>query len=226
MSEDNGNNNEKEDERNKADRETNGSKGAEDNQPLPKPPVADPFDPMNLGIPTEYAASINAKASAKGAELLRPNDQEYFRVSPLPNHHLTTISITDKQDKGKKYLIDGRIRDQVVQEFPKAVGAVELMVTQTLVGAILVWPVPLAEDRGGRWNSTQRQASEQGKRQWTMMASNSSRAEYEIRHVDNPKVVDWETLPPFNEILRQAASELLVATLDHPLLQKLRGQID
>ena len=45
--------------------------------PKTKPSTAapvDPFDPANLGIPTDYASAINSAASAKPFEFRKPND--------------------------------------------------------------------------------------------------------------------------------------------------------
>jgi hypothetical protein len=185
---------------------------------------ADPFDPMNLGISTDYAAAINAQTSAKPFELRKPNDQEFFRTSPRENHHLPVVSITDKQEMGRVYIVSGALREAVMAEFPRAVRATDLVLTQILAGASLVWPVPRAEDRGGKWHSSQRAACDQGKTRWTNMAA--GRGLYEITTVNNQKEVDWDQFPPFREIIRQAAGEgRLIDSLDHSLLKKLRGEV-
>jgi osmoprotectant transport system substrate-binding protein len=57
---------------------------------------------------------------------------------------------------------------------------------------------------------------------WTNLAANHSRARYDICPIDNPKEIDWNSFPPLAEILRQAYSELLIDSLDHPLLKKLQ----
>jgi hypothetical protein len=181
----------------------------------------DPFDPMNLGISTDYAAAINAQASHKPFELRKPNDQEFFRTSPLNEHHIPAASIADKQDMNRIHIVHGSSLAAVRQEFPRAVRAVELVVTQTLEGAWILWPVPLAEDRGGKWNSSQRAACERGKTLWTNMQSD--RGQYEVTTVDNPRAATWDSCPAVCEILRQALSERLITSLDHPLLCKLRG---
>lgn len=193
----------------------------------PQPPNAapvDPFDPMNLGISTDYAAAINVRPSTKPFELRKPNDQEYVRSSPRKDHHLLVGSIADKQDMGKVYIVAHALLDPVKVEFPRAVRGVELVLAQSLAGASLVWPLPLAEDRGGKWNSTQRAACEKSKTRWTNMAS--EKGQYEITTVNNPREVDWDSFPPFRDVLRQAASERLIDSMDHPLLRKLRGEIE
>jgi hypothetical protein len=183
--------------------------------------LADPFDPMNLGISTDYAAAINARASSKPFELRKPNDQEFFRTSPREHQCVDVVAIADKQDMGRVYVVSGAIRDAVSHRFSKSVRATRLVLTVTLVGNALVWPVPQAEDRGGQWNSSQREASLAGLSKWTNMAS--GRGRYEVNTVDNPKTVDWDNFPPFREILRQACAERFIDSLDHGLLRKLAG---
>src|SRR5215831_2465347 len=71
----------------------------------PNAAPADPFDPMNLGISTDYAAAINAQASSKPFELRKPHDQEFFRTSPHDHQHLVVGAIADKQDMGRVYIV-------------------------------------------------------------------------------------------------------------------------
>src|SRR6202050_5687928 len=124
--------------------------GADDRQRNVRP--VDPFDPMNLGITTDYAAVINARASMKAFELRKPNDQEFVRTSPRKDHHLVVGAIADKQDMSRIYVVSGAVLVEVKDKYPKAVRVVELVVTQTLAAAPILWPVPLVEDRGGKWN--------------------------------------------------------------------------
>src|SRR5215831_4978660 len=98
------------------------------------------------------------------------------------------------------------------------------VLTVTLMGNTLVWPVPEAEDRGGQWNSSQRAARDSGVSKWTNMAA--GRGRYDLTAVDNPKTVDWNAFPQFREILRQACSGRFIDTLGHPLLRKLAGEND
>jgi hypothetical protein len=184
----------------------------------------DPFDPMNLGISTDYAAAINARASTKPFELRKPNDQEYFRTSPLPTHRIQVGCIVDKQDMGKVYIAPNPLVPEIQNKYPKALRVMELRLAETLIGVAFVWPVPLAEDRGGKWNSSQRSACHEAESHWTNMAA--GRGEYDVTIVDNPQTIDWTVFPVISDILRQAASDRLIDSLDHKLLRKLRGEAD
>jgi hypothetical protein len=199
-------------------------KPKEEEQPKNLNIILDPFDPMNLGITTDYAAAINAVVSIKPFDLRKPNDQEFFRTSPNPSQHLIVGSITDKQDMSRVYVVSHKVLDEVKAKFAKAVRGVDLVLAQTLAKAPLLWPVPLAEDRGGKWNSSQRAACDQGKSRWTNMVS--GRGQYDCTTVHNPAAVDWNAFPPFNEILRQALTDRFIDSMDHLLLRKLRGETE
>ncbi len=187
--------------------------------------AADPFDPMNLGISTDYAAAINTQASTKPIELRKPNEQEFFRTSPHKHPRLIVGGIIDKQDMSKLYVVLPSLLDEVRVRFPKHLRIHELVLTQTQAGAVMLWGVPQGEDRGGSWNSTKRDACHKGESRWTNMSS--GRGQYDVTTIDNPREVDWASFPPMSEILRQALSEgRLIDSMDHPLLKKLRGEIE
>jgi hypothetical protein len=190
-----------------------------------KPATVDPFDPMQLGISTDYAAAISAQASAKPVELRKPNDQEYFRTSPHPHQRLLVGGIQDKQDMSKLYVVPNSLLDKVRARFPKHVRTYRLVLTQSGEGAAILWGVPQSEDRGGSWYSSQREACEKGQSHWTNMTS--GRGKYDFESINNPKEVDWNSFAPMAEILRQALSDgRLIESMDHPLLRKLGGEIE
>jgi hypothetical protein len=90
---------------------------------------------------------------------------------------------------------------------------------------VLLWPVPLSEDRGGQWNSSQRSACHQGESRWMNMVA--WRGKYDVTTIDNLKAVIWESFPPMTDMLRQALADgRLIDSLDHPVLRKLRGDIE
>jgi len=94
--------------------------------------------------------AINACTSSKPFELRKPNDQEFFRTSPNADQYIDVGTISDKQDMGRIYVVSGAILKDVIARFPKSVRVVRLVLTNTLAGTTFLWPVPLAEDRGGQ----------------------------------------------------------------------------
>jgi hypothetical protein len=194
-------------------------------QPPSRLANADPFDPMNLGISTDYAAAISAQASTKPVELRKPNNQEFFRTSPHKHQRVLVGSIEDKQDMSKLYVVHPSVLDGVMARFPKHVRHHDLVLTQSLIGNTFLWGVPRAEDKGGSWNSTQRESCFKGQSHWTNMASGHGK--YDVTTINNPKEVDWNSFPPMVEFLHQALSDgRLINSMDHPLLLKLGGELE
>jgi hypothetical protein len=53
------------------------------------------------------------------------------------------------------------------------------------------------------------------------------RGKYDVTTIDNLKAVIWESFPPMTDMLRQALADgRLIDSLDHPVLRKLRGDIE
>ena len=88
-----------------------------------QPPVStpvDPFDPMKLGISTDYAAAISAQASTKPFELRKPNGQaEFFRTSLFSHQRLVVGAVADQQEMSKLYVVQPGVLDQVKMRFPQ-----------------------------------------------------------------------------------------------------------
>jgi len=78
------------------------------------------------------------------------DDQEFFRTSRNADQYIDVGTISDKQDMGRIYVVSGAILKDVIARFPKSVRVVRLVLTNTLAGTTFLWPVPLAEDRGGQ----------------------------------------------------------------------------
>jgi hypothetical protein len=184
----------------------------------------DPFDPANLGLSTEFAQTLSATALNAPIEFRKPNDQEFFRTSLLPEHTMNILTIADKQDMGKIYVVLGSMRKDVLEEFPRFIKPNGLILAQTLTGQGILWPFPMAGDRGNKANSTQRSAVDSGKTKWTNFHWQAPR--YVVQTIENPREVDWTLYPPFKDVLRQALSERLIDSPDHALLNVLRGKVE
>lgn len=177
----------------------------------------------DIALSTDYEKELEVKLVQHEIECRKPSDQEFFRASPLPEHSWRVLGLKDKQDVGREYVISAGIRDAVLKEFPLLLRKLQLTVVQTLVGQRLLCPVPLGEDKRGQSYSSHRAAFDQAKTKWTRMAHTGFR--YNITTCENDRTVDWKAFPSPEEILTQALADHLIETLDHPVLEKLRGKV-
>jgi hypothetical protein len=58
-----------------------------------------PFDPARLRMDLNFAEGVSVKKMIVTIPVRKPHDQEFFRVRPEPNFHLSTALITLRDDK-------------------------------------------------------------------------------------------------------------------------------
>ena len=95
----------------------------------------------------------------------------------------------------------------------------------TRQGVTFLWPVrlPELEDRPNAWHVSMAAAAELAMEFWVRVASNRAMGEYEIKRATGgiPDPV-WRK-EPFDELVRLAFKDHLIASVDHPMVARLRG---
>jgi hypothetical protein len=95
-------------------------------------------------------------------------------------------------------------------------------------GAILLWPVPVAEEtRIACWKSA-RAAYELSKTKWTQLVWNNDLRDYDVIVAEEIKTdPNWPTDKPLDEwmrsLLRLGFADKIIADPEHPYVQRLRG---
>jgi hypothetical protein len=93
-------------------------------------------------------------------------------------------------------------------------------------GTVFLWPVrlPGVDDKACAWWQSSREAAELAMTTWVRVRSNMNLGAYEMfeaaSDVPDP---NWGELESFTDLLRIAFKGRLVADLDHPVIQRLRG---
>src|SRR5262249_30668187 len=94
-------------------------------------------------------------------------------------------------------------------------------------GVIFVWPVKLPGPDGkhNEWHRSAAEAAERAMERWVRVTANMSLGAYEIRAATGElPEPDWP-VHTFKEILSVAFRDRIVDRADHPLLQRLRGEL-
>ena len=94
-------------------------------------------------------------------------------------------------------------------------------------GVPSVWPVKLPGPDGkhNEWHRSAAEGAERAMGVWVRVTANMSLGAYEIREATGELPdPDWPAYP-FEEILRVAFRDRIVDRADHPLLQRLRGEL-
>ena len=181
----------------------------------------DPFDLANLRLSQSFTETAGVKKLTTTVPVRKPNKQDWVRVHPDPDMRGDFPIIELKDDRGEEYMVAGPLVGELVGEFRSKT----LYTTINRQGVLSLWPVPLPEPDGREmeWHRSAREAAALATGQWIRCRANLSLGAYEIFQAEscmsNPK---WPDLS-FQEIIRIAFRDRLIASMDHPVIKRLRG---
>ncbi len=186
-----------------------------------QPSIDSLFNIENLRISPDYAATLGAKKLMTIVPVRKPDPQSFVRVHPAEDYQLHTLVLEMKEDR-EVYLVIPELRDLISQEL-----VTKLLYTAiTRQGNLFLWPVrmPGVDGRLDPWNQSAHAAAQHGMKKWIRVQSNRQLGCYEIYEAagEIPEP-EWPE-KTMEELLRLAFKDRFVTSLDHPILQQLRGQ--
>jgi hypothetical protein len=182
----------------------------------------DPFDLAALRLTQDFAASIGVKKALTTIPVRRPDRQWFVRVHPEALFRLETAVLELKED-GETYLIAPGLR----AELPGEIVPKMLLTAVTRQGTVFLWPIRMPDEMGklDEWNRSALEAARLAETKWIRIAANRSLGAYEtyVATGDLP-APEWPD-KSFQELVRIAFRDKFIDTLDHPVVQRLRGSI-
>jgi len=181
----------------------------------------DPFNPAALRLDQSFADTVGVRKLLTTVPTRKPNRQEYVRTHQ--QYRLTPAAIIEVKEDREVYLVTPDIARQLPGEFNVAT----LYLAINRQGVVFLWPVKLPDPDGkhNEWHRSAAEGAERAMGRWIRVTANMSLGAYEFREAtgDLPEP-DWPAFS-FEEILRIAFRDRIVDRTDHPLLQRLRGEL-
>lgn len=186
-------------------------------------PIPNPFDPAALRLDQSFADTVGVKRHLMTVPVRKPNRQGFIRVHPDPGYRLTPAAIIEVKEDREVYLVT----PNMAQDLPGEFAAATLFTAINRQGVLHLWPVKLPGPDGkyNEWHRSAAEAAELAMKRWIRLTANMSLGAYEVFEAtgDLPEP-EWPDLP-FTEILKIAFRDRIVDRADHPLIQRLRGQV-
>jgi hypothetical protein len=185
--------------------------------------VANPFDPNMYRVSQDYVATGAVKKSLAVVRVNKPDKTWFVRVNPDPAYHLDAYVFELKEDN-ETYLI----LPKVVPELGEMATPKALYTAKNRQGVMFLWPVKLPDHEGkiDDWNKSAMEGVSLARTEWVSLRSNRSAGYYDVLTAAVPlSEPDWSDLPPFHKILEVAFKGRVIDTPDHPVLQRLRGEV-
>jgi hypothetical protein len=180
----------------------------------------DPFNLDNLRLSQSFAETAGVKKLLRTVPVHKPNPQDFVRVHPSPEFR-DNFPVIELKDEREEYVITAALVPELIGEFVNKT----LFTAVNRQGVCFLWPVRLPDPEGKEmeWWRSAREAAELAMKQWIRTKANMSLGAYEM-FVAESAMSDpvWPEVT-YQELIRLAFRDRLIASLDHPVIKRLRG---
>ena len=207
---------------------TNGTKDSanaetDNTKPLKKPKIdlervrARANQSSDLGVTTEYTM----------IPVRNPRPDEFFMCMPDEDYSMDAHILSLKTEN-EWYMIDPDILPEIQLESQLRVRTLYVCVTMTLNFAPFVTCIPQHDEFGkiNPWHESGHRTMEEAKKCWVRRQADKANSGYIITKAMNVELPDpkWPTMT-LSEIIDMAFDKLYIDDINHPVLQRLRGEV-
>jgi len=184
----------------------------------PKPAPHDPYDPQRLRLTTNFGEALAVKQHLITVPMRKPDRHWWIRTHP--DHDFEVFVL---EDNGDIYVV----APKVAELCPEEVVAKRLYLAINATKTPFLWPVKLPGPDGqlDSWNQSAGQIADLAKHEWVRVMSNGDLGAYVAKSASNLTDEPAWPVETFDEILKIAFKDKVIASWDHPKLRQLRGEV-
>jgi hypothetical protein len=182
------------------------------------------LDLTDLRLSQDFVQACGVEELLTAVPVRKPHPQEFFRVFPGEEFRLVTQILEVKADR-ESYIVARSLWAYLAGE--TGFGPRLLVTCVTRQGVVSVWPLRLPKEDGrtDNWAASALIAAKEGESSWVRLAADMNLGAYRVVRATG-------TLPDpvwpersFEEIMSEAFKDRHIQQIDHPVLQRLRGEI-
>ena len=184
---------------------------------------ADPFDPARLRLSQDFAATVGVQKLLLSVPVRKPDKSWFIQVHPDKSYQIQT-AVIELKDEREVYLIDRSLWPALSAESTFGPRAIFTAINRH--GNVFLWPIRLPGPDGkiDEWSQSAFEAAKIAEGNWCRVVANMGIGAYEVhKAAGNLGAPIWPDMP-LSELLRIGFRGRFVDSLDHPVLQKLRGE--
>jgi hypothetical protein len=182
----------------------------------------DPFNPTKLRLSQSFAETAGVKKLLSTVPVRKPSPQDFVRVHPDPAYR-ENFPIIELKDEREEYIVVADLVPLLIGEFVSKT----LFTAINRQGTVFFWPVRLPSPDGKNldWWRSSREAAELAMTAWVRIRANMNLGAYDIFQAEGVIAdPEWPQLG-FWELIKIAFRDHLIDRIDHPVIQRLRGQL-
>jgi hypothetical protein len=170
---------------------------------------------IDLGVTTEYTV----------IPIRNPKPDEFFRCMPDEDYSMDAHILSLKTEN-EWYLIDPDILPEIQLESQLRVMTLYVCVTMNSTPFVTCIPQPDEMGKINSWHESGHRTMEESKQCWVRRQADKANGGYVITKAMNAKLPDpkWPTMT-LSEIIDRAFDKFYINDIQHPVLQRLRGEM-
>ena len=170
---------------------------------------------IDLGVTTEYTV----------IPIRNPKPDEFFRCMPDEDYSMEAHILSLKTEN-EWYLIDPDILPEIQLESQLRVRTVYVCVTMNSTPFVTCIPQPDEMGKINSWHDSGHRTMEEAKLSWVRRQADKANGGYVLTKAINAKLPDpkWPTMT-LSEIIDRAFDKFYINDIQHPVLQRLRGEM-
>ena len=185
---------------------------------------SDPFANLqSLRLSQDFGAMAGVKPVITTVAVRKPGKQEFVRVRPGTEWRFDTCCFFDAESD-EIYLVAPELRSVLGSEAKPTLLAVSISRNSPVP---FLWPLalPNSDGRPCRWHDSALEAAGLAERSWIKVVSDRSASCY-VPHVATGNLGEpsWPDDLTLTDLLRLAFAGRFIASTDHPILRRLRGE--
>jgi len=170
---------------------------------------------IDLGVTTEYTL----------IPIRNPKPDEFFMCMADEEYSMDANILSLKTDN-EWYLIDPDILPDIQLESQLKVMTIYMCVTMSSTPFVTCIPQPDEMGKINSWHESGHRTMEEAKQCWVRRQADRSNGGYIITKAMNVELPDpkWPTMT-LSEIIERAFEKFYIDDINHPVLQRLRGEV-
>ena len=179
------------------------------------------FDPASLRLSQNFHESLGVKKALITVPVRKPGKQDFIRVHPDPAYRLETAVLNLKEER-ELYLVAPELWSELSAEITPMV----LVTAINRQNVTFLWPIrlPGSDGRIDEWNGSALEGARMAETRWVRVMANMNLGAYEVFEatgsIPEPEWPETE----FRALLNIAFKGRFITSIDHPVVQRLRGQ--
>jgi len=178
-------------------------------------------DLNSLRLPQDFAATVGVKPLLVQVRVTKPHKGEFVRVRPGEKWR-TKVAMIVLKEEGESYVVDPKL----AADLPDEVVHFQVVTAINRYGSVFLWPLRLPNSsRQDSWADSAIAASVQAETRWLKVKANLNFSAYEVS-VATGKLPEPEwPEESFAALFALAFRGKVIDSIDHPVIQKLKGAV-